>query len=165
MPAAVGRFSHRKQNMQFPDTDDIYEDDRSDESVEDDEQVLDDEEYDDEAEAEDDDENLDDEDDADYDDDEDEDDEDEDEIQPRGEAAAELESLVQFIAERLVHDPSDVAVDSEFRGGTVYISLRVPESEMGRVIGREGRTAKAIRTLVSIAGSRYNVHARLDIDG
>ena len=53
----------------------------------------------------------------------------------------------------------------EMRGGTVYVSLRVPEEEMGRVIGREGRTAKAIRTLVSIAGSRHNVHARLDIDG
>jgi predicted RNA-binding protein YlqC (UPF0109 family) len=92
-------------------------------------------------------------------------DEDEEEIQPRGEASIELEELVQFIASRLVHDPETVAVESEFRGGTVYISLKVPETEMGRVIGREGRTAKAIRTLVSIAGSRHNVHARLDIDG
>jgi len=162
--------------MQFSDTDDIYEDDRSDESVEGDEQLVDDEELDDQATADgdepeddegeaDDDVEDDEPDDEDGDYDDDEDDEDEEANQPHGEAAAELESLVQFIAERLVHDPADVVVESEFRGGTVYISLRVPEAEMGRVIGREGRTAKAIRTLVSIAGSRYNVHARLDIDG
>lgn len=143
--------------MQFSDTDDIYEDDQSEESVADDEQLIEDEDYDDA------DDELEDED-GDYDDDEDEEGEEE-AAQPRGEAAEELESLVQFIAERLVHDPADISVDSEFRGGTVYINLRVPESEMGRVIGREGRTAKAIRTLVSIAGSRHNVHARLDIDG
>ena len=80
-------------------------------------------------------------------------------------ANADIEDLVLYIASRLVHNPDDVTVESELRGGTVYVSLRVPEEEMGRVIGREGRTAKAIRTLVSIAGSRHNVHARLDIDG
>jgi len=80
-------------------------------------------------------------------------------------ATADLEELVRFVATKLVHNPDDVVVESELRSGTVYVSLRVPEEEMGRVIGREGRTAKAIRTLVSIAGSRHNVHARLDIDG
>jgi predicted RNA-binding protein YlqC (UPF0109 family) len=157
--------------MQFSDTDDIYEDDQSEQSSDD--ELIDD--VDDAEEAElDGDGQADDEDaeqaepgdDDDRGDDEfDDEDEDENEVQPRGEAAAELEGLVQFIAERLVHDPAEIAVESEYRGGTIYISLRVPESEMGRVIGREGRTAKAIRTLVSIAGSRHNVHARLDIDG
>lgn len=80
-------------------------------------------------------------------------------------ASTDLEELVRYVATKLVHNPEDVRVESEFRSGTVYVSLRVPEEEMGRVIGREGRTAKAIRTLVSIAGSRHNVHARLDIDG
>jgi predicted RNA-binding protein YlqC (UPF0109 family) len=79
--------------------------------------------------------------------------------------AADLEDLVRYVASRLVQNPDDLTVGSESRGGTVYVRLRVPEHEMGRVIGREGRTAKAIRTLVSIAGSRQNVHARLDIDG
>ena len=80
-------------------------------------------------------------------------------------ATADLEELVRFVAGKLVHNAEDITVESELRGGTVYVSLRVPEEEMGRVIGREGRTAKAIRTLVSIAGTRHNVHARLDIDG
>ena len=84
---------------------------------------------------------------------------------PASGPAAELEDLVRYVASRLVQNPDDLEVASDSRGGTVYVRLRVPEHEMGRVIGREGRTAKAIRTLVSIAGSRQNVHARLDIDG
>lgn len=82
-----------------------------------------------------------------------------------GSATADLEELVRYVAGKLVQNAEDITVASELRAGTVYVSLRVPEAEMGRVIGREGRTAKAIRTLVSIAGSRHNVHARLDIDG
>jgi predicted RNA-binding protein YlqC (UPF0109 family) len=80
-------------------------------------------------------------------------------------AATDLAELVRYVAAKLVHNPDDISVDSDMRSGTVYVNLRVPEEGMGRVIGREGRTAKAIRTLVSIAGSRHNVHARLDIDG
>jgi uncharacterized protein len=78
---------------------------------------------------------------------------------------ADLEELVRYVAAKLVQNSEEITVESELRAGTVYVSLRVPEEEMGRVIGREGRTAKAMRTLVSIAGSRHNVHARLDIDG
>lgn len=80
-------------------------------------------------------------------------------------ASEDLEELVRYVASKLVISDEEIEVASEFRGGTVYVSLKVPEEEMGRVIGREGRTAKAIRTLVSIAGARHNVHARLDIDG
>jgi uncharacterized protein len=40
----------------------------------------------------------------------------------------------------------------------------VPESEMGKVIGKEGRIARAMRTIVTIASSRYNLHARLEIN-
>ena len=78
---------------------------------------------------------------------------------------ADLEGLVHYVVSKLVAEPESIEISSEQRGGTMYISLRVPESDLGRVIGREGRTAKAIRTLVSIAGSKSNVHARLDIDG
>ena len=87
------------------------------------------------------------------------------ETQGNNPAATELEELVRFVASKLVQNAEEITVESELRAGTVYVSLRVPEEEMGRVIGREGRTAKAIRTLVSIAGTRHNVHARLDIDG
>jgi len=78
---------------------------------------------------------------------------------------ADLEALVHYVVSKLVSDPEAIEISSEQRGGTMYLALRVPETDLGRVIGREGRTAKAIRTLVSIAGSKSNVHARLDIDG
>ncbi len=78
---------------------------------------------------------------------------------------ADLEALVHYVVSKLVSDPEAIEISSEQRGGTMFIALRVPETDLGRVIGREGRTAKAIRTLVSIAGSKSNVHARLDIDG
>ncbi len=78
---------------------------------------------------------------------------------------ADLEALVHYVVAKLVAAPETIEISAEQRGGTMYLALRVPETDLGRVIGREGRTAKAIRTLVSIAGSKSNVHARLDIDG
>ena len=80
-------------------------------------------------------------------------------------AAERLTGLVHYVASKLVADPSAIELTAEQRGGTVYVGLRVPESDLGRVIGRGGRTAQAMRTLVSIAGSKNHLHARLDIDG
>ena len=59
-----------------------------------------------------------------------------------------MEELVRYIAESLVEHPEDVTVSShEEEDGTVTIELSVPQSEMGKVIGRQGRIAKAIRTV------------------
>ncbi len=80
-------------------------------------------------------------------------------------AAESLGELVRYVASQLVDSPDDLEVSVDDRGGSVHISLRVPEEEMGRVIGRQGRIAKAMRTVVMIAGSRQNVRASLDIDG
>jgi uncharacterized protein len=79
--------------------------------------------------------------------------------------AENLGELVRYVASQLVDSPDDLEVTVDDRGGSVHISLRVPEEEMGRVIGRQGRIAKAMRTVVMIAGSRQNVRASLDIDG
>jgi predicted RNA-binding protein YlqC (UPF0109 family) len=76
-----------------------------------------------------------------------------------------LSQLVQFIAANLVDDPEGVEVAAEQRGQTVAITLRVPEEELGKVIGRQGRIARAIRTVLTIAGSRQNIRASLDIEG
>src|SRR6476619_1902138 len=80
-------------------------------------------------------------------------------------AETDIAELVRYVATKLVHNPDAISVASELRAGPVYVSLGFPEEQRGRLIGREGRTAKATRTLVSIAGTRHNVHARLDIDG
>ena len=76
-----------------------------------------------------------------------------------------LSHLVEFLATNLVDDPQRVEVLAEQRGQTVSITLRVPEEELGKVIGRQGRIARAIRTVLTIASSRQNVRASLDIEG
>jgi hypothetical protein len=83
---------------------------------------------------------------------------------PATDAAERLRGLVTYLATNLVDDPEHVEVEARQRGGSVFISLRVPEEELGKVIGRGGRIARAMRTALMIAGSRNNVRASLDIE-
>ena len=83
---------------------------------------------------------------------------------PSTDAAEHLRGLVTYLATNLVDDPERVEVEARQRGGSVFISLRVPEEELGKVIGRGGRIARAMRTALMIAGSRNNVRASLDIE-
>ena len=79
-------------------------------------------------------------------------------------AADRLRGLVIYLASNLVDDPQAVEVETRQRGGSVFVSLRVPEEELGKVIGRGGRIARAMRTALMICGSRSNVRASLDIE-
>ena len=79
-------------------------------------------------------------------------------------AAERLRVLVAYLAANLVDDPERVEVEARQRGGSVFISLRVPEEDLGKVIGRGGRIARAMRTALMISGSRYNIRASLDIE-
>jgi uncharacterized protein len=83
---------------------------------------------------------------------------------PVTDAAERLRGLVAYLATNLVDDPENVEVEARQRGGSVFVSLRVPEEELGKVIGRGGRIARAMRTALMIAGSRNNVRASLDIE-
>jgi uncharacterized protein len=83
---------------------------------------------------------------------------------PATDAADRLRGLAAYLASNLVDDPASVEVEARQRGGSVFISLRVPEEELGKVIGRGGRIARAMRTALMIAGSRNNVRASLDIE-
>lgn len=78
--------------------------------------------------------------------------------------ATQLQDLVQHMATQLVDSPDEVTVTAEQRGSAVQIDLRVPSKDLGKVIGREGRIARSMRTLVMVAGSRHNVRTNLDID-
>ena len=74
-----------------------------------------------------------------------------------------MKELVELIVKRLVQHPEDVQVrtiDSE-EGQT--IELRVHQEDMGRVIGKDGRTAKAIRVLIGSAATKQDAHAVLQI--
>jgi len=74
-----------------------------------------------------------------------------------------MEELVRFIAKNLVDEPDSVVVESREEGDTVVISLSVAPSDMGKVIGRQGRIAKAIRTVVKAASVREDKKYMVDI--
>jgi len=74
-----------------------------------------------------------------------------------------VKDLLEFIAKKLVQYPEDVQVRViENEDGQVF-ELRVHPDDMGRVIGKNGRTAKAIRTLLSSAASKAEARAVLQI--
>lgn len=74
-----------------------------------------------------------------------------------------MKDLVEYIARKLVEHPDDVRVSAVEGEESQNYELRVNPEDMGRVIGKNGRTAKAIRTLVSSAGTKSNVFANLEI--
>lgn len=81
------------------------------------------------------------------------------------EATESLRELVTYLVDNLVDEPESVEIEVARRGPSVHIQLRLPESELGKVIGRGGRIAKAIRTVLLIAGSRHHLRVSLDIEG
>ena len=72
-------------------------------------------------------------------------------------------AVLEFIAKSLAEDPSAVSVEVNERQGKVILSLSVGANDMGRIIGRRGRTAQAIRALVGAAGARDGVTTSVDI--
>jgi len=75
-----------------------------------------------------------------------------------------LAAFVEFMVSNMVEEPDSFRVVPERMGTTVHIKVIVPEEEMGRVIGRQGRIARSMRTLLTIAASRKGLRASLDID-
>jgi hypothetical protein len=74
-----------------------------------------------------------------------------------------MKSLVEHIAKSLVNNPDQVAVSETASERTAVIELRVAADDLGRVIGKEGRTAKAIRTILNAAATRENRRVVLEI--
>ncbi len=75
-----------------------------------------------------------------------------------------MERLVEIIAKALVDHPDQVTVHQEEDARTIVIKLRVAQEDMGKVIGKQGRIAKAIRTVVNAAGTRTHKRLIVDID-
>ena len=74
-----------------------------------------------------------------------------------------MKELVEFIAKKLVQHPEDVQVRVIEADGNQVLELRVHQDDMGRIIGKEGRTAKAIRTLLGSAAAKANIRVSLQI--
>ena len=65
-----------------------------------------------------------------------------------------MEELVEVIAKALVDNPDEVVVSEKEEGKNVTIELHVAAADMGKVIGKQGRIAKALRTVVKAAASK-----------
>ncbi len=65
-----------------------------------------------------------------------------------------MKELLELIAKALVDNPDEVSVSEVGREQTIVFELRVAQGDMGKVIGKQGRTAQAIRTIVSAAGMK-----------
>jgi predicted RNA-binding protein YlqC (UPF0109 family) len=72
-------------------------------------------------------------------------------------------NVVDYLARNLVDDPDAVVVEADERNGRVDLRLHVAPDDMGKVIGKRGRVAQAIRTVVRAAGAREGVEASVDI--
>jgi len=74
-----------------------------------------------------------------------------------------MKELVEVIAKALVDHPDEVRVEEEADGRHVKVSLHVAQSDMGKVIGKQGRIAKAIRAVVKAASTREDLYVDVDI--
>ena len=74
-----------------------------------------------------------------------------------------MKELVEVIAKALVDDPDSVAVSERQDGRTTVIEVRVADSDMGKVIGKQGRIAKAIRSVVKAAAAKEDKKVIVDI--
>ena len=67
-----------------------------------------------------------------------------------------MKDLVEVIARNLVDNPDEVVVTEKIEGKNIVVELHVAPSDMGKVIGKQGRIAKAIRSVVKAASSKDN---------
>jgi len=75
-----------------------------------------------------------------------------------------MKELIEFIAKSLVEDPDAIVLtEEEAEDGTILVKLAASQSDMGRIIGKQGRTAKAMRTLLNAKATRENRRANLQI--
>jgi predicted RNA-binding protein YlqC (UPF0109 family) len=76
---------------------------------------------------------------------------------------ASLKELIEFIARALVDDPDQVEVGEVAGEQTLVLELRVAKEDLGKVIGKQGRTVKAMRAILNAASSKLRKRADLEI--
>jgi uncharacterized protein len=76
-----------------------------------------------------------------------------------------LTELVAFLARKLVDDPDAVRVEQEDRDDVLVVRLHVAPDDVGKVVGKQGRIARALRTIVRAGGVREGRRVLLEIDG
>ena len=74
-----------------------------------------------------------------------------------------IQRIEEVIAKALVENPDEVVVNERTEGKNIIIELHVAQSDMGKVIGKQGRIAKAIRSVVKAASSKDNTRVDVEI--
>ena len=74
-----------------------------------------------------------------------------------------MKELVEVIAKALVDNPDEVSVNEKKEGRTTVLELHVADGDMGKVIGKQGRIAKAIRSVVNAAAAKEDKRVVVDI--
>jgi len=74
-----------------------------------------------------------------------------------------MKELVEYLVKSLVDSPQEVQVEETTDEGHVVMELKVAESDMGKVIGKNGSTINAIRTVLQAAASSHKIKAKLDV--
>lgn len=74
-----------------------------------------------------------------------------------------MNALIEYVVRSLVDEPDQVIVDEIEQGQATRYELRVAQDDLGKVIGRQGRTARALRTLLDAAGAKSRRKYFLDI--
>jgi hypothetical protein len=77
--------------------------------------------------------------------------------------AGDMRVLIEQIAKALVDDPAQVSVNPVEEGAETVLELSVGPNDLGRVIGKQGRTARAMRNVLSAAGLKFNKRFTLEI--
>ena len=75
-----------------------------------------------------------------------------------------MQDVIRFIARSLVEEPDRVHVDARRVGSTLYVDVTAGPGDVGRLIGRKGRTAQAIRAVAKAAAAREGLRVVVDID-
>ncbi len=74
-----------------------------------------------------------------------------------------MKELIEYIAKAIVNAPDDVVVTEEDNEGTTTFKLQVADEDKGRVIGKQGRVAEAMRTLLRVKAAKAGTRATLEI--
>lgn len=74
-----------------------------------------------------------------------------------------MKDLIDYIARSLVDNPTQVAVSQEKKAGKIALELRVAKEDMGRIIGKAGKVANAMRVLLRVAAAREGKQVTLDV--
>jgi uncharacterized protein len=75
-----------------------------------------------------------------------------------------MKEFIEFIAKNLVDDPDSVRVDETVEDNKVTLKLHVAKTDLGKVIGKQGKTAKSMRTLFTAVAAKHNKSGHLEIE-